>query len=237
LYANVEIGSVPKGTVANAAAAQNLIVTQRAPAPLKRLNHAEAAMNNENKTTTRNPKYQNPKNQPYSKQPLAQDDPRNQERANPPHDPAHDTIQNKSSERHDSARKPQGETQTSDKTKTATGETKVVFCRNEGPRPIRATRGFNILERQPSTNIPGLALVLPETNTEAANLVARRICESVAHDGKGPTLSIRVGAAVYSHDAETIESLLSAADAMYAMKHERASAAHSKQATAGDRSR
>jgi diguanylate cyclase (GGDEF)-like protein/PAS domain S-box-containing protein len=78
------------------------------------------------------------------------------------------------------------------------------------------------------------ALVLPETNTEAAHLVARRICESVAHDGKGPTLSISVGAAVYPHDGEKIESLLSAADsAMYSMKHERASAAHSKQAAAG----
>src|SRR5580698_3633358 len=78
------------------------------------------------------------------------------------------------------------------------------------------------------------ALVLPETNTDAANLVARRICESVAHDGKGPTLSISVGAAVYPHDGEKIEILLSAADsAMYSMKHERAAAAHSKQAAAG----
>jgi diguanylate cyclase (GGDEF)-like protein/PAS domain S-box-containing protein len=78
------------------------------------------------------------------------------------------------------------------------------------------------------------ALVLPETNTKEANLVARRISESVAHDGNGPTLSISVGAAVYPHDGETIESLLSAADsAMYSMKRERASAAHSKQATAG----
>jgi len=78
------------------------------------------------------------------------------------------------------------------------------------------------------------ALVLPETNTEQANLVGRRICQSVAHDGKGPTLSVSVGAAVYPHDGENIESLLSAADtAMYSMKGERASAAHSKQATAG----
>jgi diguanylate cyclase (GGDEF)-like protein/PAS domain S-box-containing protein len=78
------------------------------------------------------------------------------------------------------------------------------------------------------------ALVLPETNTDAANLVAQRICESVAHDGKGPRLSISVGAAVYPHDGEKIESLLSAVDsAMYSMKHERAAAVHSKQATAG----
>jgi diguanylate cyclase (GGDEF)-like protein len=78
------------------------------------------------------------------------------------------------------------------------------------------------------------ALVLPETGTQAANLVARRICDSVAHDGKGPTLSISVGAAVYPHDGENIESLLSAADtAMYSMKGERASAALSQQAAPG----
>jgi hypothetical protein len=112
-------------------------------------------MNDENKTPTQGPNGHNPKNQGYTKQPFSQDDPRNQEPANPPHDPVHDTIQNKYSEQHDSARKPQGETQTGDKTKTATGEAKVVFCRNEGPRPVRATRGFNILERRPSTNIPG----------------------------------------------------------------------------------
>jgi diguanylate cyclase (GGDEF)-like protein/PAS domain S-box-containing protein len=78
------------------------------------------------------------------------------------------------------------------------------------------------------------ALVLPETSTQAANLVARRICDSVAHDGKGPTLSISVGAAVYPHDGENIESLLSAADtAMYSMKAEGASAALSKQVAPG----
>src|SRR3984957_19625679 len=78
------------------------------------------------------------------------------------------------------------------------------------------------------------ALVLPETNTEEANLVGRRSSQSVAHDCKGPTLSICVGAGVYPHDGEKIESLLSAADAaMYSMKREKASAAHSIQATAG----
>jgi hypothetical protein len=96
---------VSKRTVADVAAVQNLIVIQGTLAPLKRLDHAEAAMNNENKTTTRNPKYRNPKNQPYSKQPLAQDDPKNQEPANPPHDPVHDTTQNKPSAHDDSTRK------------------------------------------------------------------------------------------------------------------------------------
>jgi hypothetical protein len=61
-------------------------------------------MNNENKTTAQNPKYQNPKNQPYSKQPPTQDDPKNQEPANSPHDPVHDTIQNKPPAHHDSTR-------------------------------------------------------------------------------------------------------------------------------------
>ena len=113
-------------------------------------------MNNENKTTTPDPNGQNPKNQGYTKQPLSQDDPRNQEPANPPHDPIYDTIQNKSLERHDSgSKRPQGKSQTGDKTQTAKAETRYVFCRNEGPRPVRATRGFNVLERRPSTNIPG----------------------------------------------------------------------------------
>ena len=63
------------------------------------------------------------------------------------------------------------------------------------------------------------AVVLPETNAEAASLVARRICESVATDGNGPKLSVSVGVAVYPHDGETIEKLLSQADtALYSMK-------------------
>ena len=48
-------------------------------------------MNNENKTTTQDPKHQNPKNQGYTKQPLTQD-PKNQEPAkHPTHNPIHDT--------------------------------------------------------------------------------------------------------------------------------------------------
>ena len=41
------------------------------------------------------------------------------------------------------------------------------------------------------------ALVLPETNAEAAKRVALRICDSAANDGKGPKLSISVGIAIY----------------------------------------
>jgi diguanylate cyclase (GGDEF)-like protein/PAS domain S-box-containing protein len=78
------------------------------------------------------------------------------------------------------------------------------------------------------------ALVLPETSAQAAELVGRRICESVANDGKGPRLSISVGAAVYPLHGENIESILSVADsAMYSMKQQRVSPAESKQAAAG----
>src|SRR6266852_1478758 len=63
------------------------------------------------------------------------------------------------------------------------------------------------------------AVVLPETDAEAANHVARRICDSIANDGMGPLLSVSVGVAVYPHDGERIEVLLRKADvAMYAMK-------------------
>jgi diguanylate cyclase (GGDEF)-like protein/PAS domain S-box-containing protein len=66
------------------------------------------------------------------------------------------------------------------------------------------------------------AFVLPETNTKTANLVAQRICESLANDGKGPKLSVSVGVAVYPQDGRTIESLLGAADsALYSMKRQR----------------
>jgi diguanylate cyclase (GGDEF)-like protein len=78
------------------------------------------------------------------------------------------------------------------------------------------------------------ALVLPETNAEAAKLVAERICESVASDGKGPRLSVSVGIAVYPQNGETIESLLSQADsALYSMKRERIVAAESRKTAAG----
>src|SRR2546426_6358106 len=52
------------------------------------------------------------------------------------------------------------------------------------------------------------AVVLPETGAEAANQVARRICDSIANDGMGPLLSVSIGIAVYPHDGERIEALL-----------------------------
>jgi diguanylate cyclase (GGDEF)-like protein/PAS domain S-box-containing protein len=78
------------------------------------------------------------------------------------------------------------------------------------------------------------AVVLPETNAEAATLVARRICESVANDDKGPTISVSVGIAVYPQDGDTIEKLLGQADsALYAMKRRRIVAQESMQTAAG----
>jgi diguanylate cyclase (GGDEF)-like protein/PAS domain S-box-containing protein len=63
------------------------------------------------------------------------------------------------------------------------------------------------------------ALVLPETGKKQANLVARRIQESLANDGKEPKLSVSIGIATYPGDGGKIESLLSAADtALYVMK-------------------
>jgi diguanylate cyclase (GGDEF)-like protein/PAS domain S-box-containing protein len=78
------------------------------------------------------------------------------------------------------------------------------------------------------------ALVLPETNAKAAGLAARRICESVADDTKGPKISVSVGIAVYPQNGDTIESLLCEADsALYSMKRQRNLAAESKQTAAG----
>jgi diguanylate cyclase (GGDEF)-like protein/PAS domain S-box-containing protein len=63
------------------------------------------------------------------------------------------------------------------------------------------------------------ALVLPETGQVPANLVAERIYESLANDGKEPKLSVSIGVAIYPKDGEQVDSLLSAADAaLYAMK-------------------
>jgi diguanylate cyclase (GGDEF)-like protein/PAS domain S-box-containing protein len=63
------------------------------------------------------------------------------------------------------------------------------------------------------------ALVLPETRQVPANLVARRICEGLANDGREPKLSVSIGVAIYPKDGEKVESLLGAADAaLYSMK-------------------
>ncbi len=63
------------------------------------------------------------------------------------------------------------------------------------------------------------ALVLPETSAEPAKLVAHRICESLANDGRKPKLSVSVGVALYPANGERLDALLGAADvALYAMK-------------------
>jgi diguanylate cyclase (GGDEF)-like protein/PAS domain S-box-containing protein len=70
------------------------------------------------------------------------------------------------------------------------------------------------------------ALVLPETGAAAATLVARRICDLLGKDEEEPTLSVSVGVASYPKDADTIGTLLYAADrALYAMKDKRSRAA------------
>jgi diguanylate cyclase (GGDEF)-like protein/PAS domain S-box-containing protein len=70
------------------------------------------------------------------------------------------------------------------------------------------------------------ALVLPETGADAATLVAWRICDLLAKDGEEPALSVSVGVASYPKDAETIGTLLYAADrALYSMKEKRSKAA------------
>ena len=63
------------------------------------------------------------------------------------------------------------------------------------------------------------AMVLPETGVESARLVAQRLCDDLANDGKNPKLSTSVGVAIYPSDGDAIESLLLAADtSLYGMK-------------------
>ncbi len=78
------------------------------------------------------------------------------------------------------------------------------------------------------------AVVLPETNTEQADLVARRICERIADDGNEPKLSVSAGFAVYPQNGDTIESLLRKADsALYLMKQQRPLATQARHTTGG----
>ena len=75
------------------------------------------------------------------------------------------------------------------------------------------------------------ALVLPETSVGAATLVARRICDLLAKDTEEPALSVSVGVSSYPKDADTIGTLLYAADmALYAMKDKQTRAARAGQA-------
>lgn len=66
------------------------------------------------------------------------------------------------------------------------------------------------------------AVVLPETEREAAHSVALRICASIQDDGKRPDICASAGVAVYPQDGNKVEELLKAADmAMYAVKREK----------------
>jgi diguanylate cyclase (GGDEF)-like protein/PAS domain S-box-containing protein len=63
------------------------------------------------------------------------------------------------------------------------------------------------------------AVVMPETGTAAAALVARRVFELLEAEAEQPPLSVSVGVATYPTDADGIGTLLQAADkALYAMK-------------------
>jgi len=74
------------------------------------------------------------------------------------------------------------------------------------------------------------ALVLPETSSASAALVAGRICDLLAKDTEEPVLSVSVGVASYPKDADTIGTLLYAADlALYAMKDKQKRAARAGQ--------
>jgi diguanylate cyclase (GGDEF)-like protein/PAS domain S-box-containing protein len=78
------------------------------------------------------------------------------------------------------------------------------------------------------------AVVLPETDAEAANLVARRVFDNVANDDKGPKLSVSFGVAVYPTNGDSIESLLCHADStLYSMKRQRIVSAEPVQIAAG----
>jgi diguanylate cyclase (GGDEF)-like protein len=66
------------------------------------------------------------------------------------------------------------------------------------------------------------AVVLPETDTQEADAVGRRICERLSNDREEPRLSVSVGIAVYPEDGITNESLFQAAGrGLHEMKHTR----------------
>src|SRR5213082_3116012 len=56
------------------------------------------------------------------------------------------------------------------------------------------------------------AVVLPETNVEAARIVACRIREQLVTDNEQPSLSVSIGVADYPEGGQTIEELLRTAD-------------------------
>ncbi|HXY68138.1 MAG TPA: MASE1 domain-containing protein [Gemmatimonadales bacterium] len=64
------------------------------------------------------------------------------------------------------------------------------------------------------------ALVLPESDEAAGQLVAGRVAEMLAADTRHPPVSVSTGIATYPKDGSTAEALVAAADRMlYAAKH------------------
>jgi len=62
-------------------------------------------------------------------------------------------------------------------------------------------------------------LVLPETDSEAAQRVAERISERLKADDEEPSISVSTGTAIYPQDGGTMDELFGAADrALYAAK-------------------
>jgi diguanylate cyclase (GGDEF)-like protein len=55
-------------------------------------------------------------------------------------------------------------------------------------------------------------LILPETDADAARLVAQRISKRLADDGEVPQLFVSIGTAVYPEDGETVNEILGSAD-------------------------
>jgi diguanylate cyclase (GGDEF)-like protein/PAS domain S-box-containing protein len=79
------------------------------------------------------------------------------------------------------------------------------------------------------------ALVLPETSAAAAMLVGHRICDLLAKDTEEPLLSVSIGVASYPGDADTIGTLLYAADrALYEMKAKAPRSAQARSSTVHD---
>jgi diguanylate cyclase (GGDEF)-like protein len=56
------------------------------------------------------------------------------------------------------------------------------------------------------------ALILPETEKEAAREVARRICEAIAEEAELPLVTAKAGVAVYPQEGDSVLAVLASAD-------------------------
>jgi diguanylate cyclase (GGDEF)-like protein len=56
-----------------------------------------------------------------------------------------------------------------------------------------------------------IVIILPESGTQAADTVERRVCERLFADCEEPLLSVSVGIAVYPGDGKTLDALFEAA--------------------------